>query len=468
MGKVPASGPIKLAVLPFENLTGDPEQEYFSDGLTEEMITQLGRLQPQRLTVIARTSSMRYKKRDTPVDQIGRELGVDYVMEGSARREGSRVRISATLIQVRDQTQRWSQSFERELSSILALQSDVARGVARSLALTLLPAENARLASAKPVNGDAYEAYLNGFSHASRLTRSDLDVAEKYFQLALARDPEYAPAYAGLAQVWSSRQQMQFVPPREAAPRMREAARKALELDDTLPAAHERLAIEHFTADWDWSAADAEFRKTIDLDPTFAQARATYSHFLYAMKRSQEGRTQIRRALELDPLNEQVRAFYAVTLGFEHLLKEEESELRTLLKTNPNSQMATNGLAEVLFFTGRYPEALASERDRWGARGDRDVEAALNRGYSEDGFRGAMRQAADLLSTRSSASGVLSIAVARLYVRAGAIDRALDSLEKAFDAHDPNIPYIGVAPVWDGLREQPRFQALLRRMKLPG
>src|SRR5262245_49471803 len=184
-GKAAAVEPIKLAVLPFENLTGDPEQEYFSDGLTEEMITQLGRLQPQRLSVIARTSSMRYKGRDVPVDQIGHELGVDYVLEGSTRRDGTRVRISATLIQVRDQTQRWADSFDRELAGILVLQSDVAQAVAGSLKLTLLPAEQARLAGARPVNPEAYEAYLQGRFHADKLTPPDLDLALKYFELAL-------------------------------------------------------------------------------------------------------------------------------------------------------------------------------------------------------------------------------------------------------------------------------------------
>jgi TolB-like protein len=208
VGSPPAAPPIKLAVLPFENLTGDPEQEYFSDGLTQEMITQLGRLHSQRLSVIARTSSMRYKNRDVPLEEIGRELGVDYLLEGSARREGSRVRISATLIQVRDRTQRWADNFDRELAGILALQSDVARGVARSLALTLAPEEQARLGGARPVNPEAYDAYLRGFSHLEKLTREDLDPAMRYFETALEKDPTYALAYLGIHRVWSTRQQL--------------------------------------------------------------------------------------------------------------------------------------------------------------------------------------------------------------------------------------------------------------------
>jgi len=466
VGSPPAAPPIKLAVLPFENLTGDPEQEYFSDGLTDEMITQLGRLHPQRLSVIARTSSMRYKNRDTPIDQIGRELGVEDVLEGSARREGSRVRINATLIQVRGQTQRWTNSFDRELAGILALQSDVARGVAGSLALTLLPAEQARLASTKPVNPEAYEAYLMGLSHAVKMTRPDLDTAEKYFDLALARDPGYALAYVGLSKVWSLRQQVGFVARKEAAPREKAAAEKALELDPRLPEAHERLAI-HYSRDWNWGAADSEYQRAIELGPGLAEARAVYSWHLFRMKRPVEARTQIQRAIELDPLNEQVRGFYAGTLEFSHRFAEAEVENRNLLKTNPNSPMATAGLTRVLHELGRYADAVAAERGRLAARGDTDIEAALMRGYPAGGYRQAMRQAADGMAVRSRATGFDSYYIAQLYKRAGATNQAIEWLEKAFEAHDPNISYMGVNPIFDDLRSDPRFQNLLRRMNLP-
>jgi TolB-like protein/Tfp pilus assembly protein PilF len=465
-GSPAASEPIKLAGLPFENLTGDPEQEYFSDGLTEEMITRLGRLQPQRLSVIARTSSMRYKNRDRPISEIGRELGVDYVLEGSARREGSLVRISATLIQVRNQTQQWADSFDRELGGILALQSDVALGVAKSLALTLLPAEQARVTSSKPVNPETYEAYLKGLSHAVKMTRPDLDAAEKYFEFALARDPEYALAYVGLAKVWSLRQQMQFIARKDGAALEKAAAERALELDPTLPDAHERLAIQH-GRDWNWGAADSEYQRAIQLGPDLAEARANYSHHLYIMKRPQEARGQIQRAIEQDPLNEQVRAFYAVTLGFEHRFNDEEAEHRNVLKTNPNSPMATNGLSRVLHHLGRYEDSLAAERGRLAALGATDIEAALMRGYAEGGYREAMRQAADAMAAKSSATGVQSLAVAGLYVRAGAVNQALEWLERAFEAHDPNLIYLGVGPIWDDLRGEPRFQSVVRRMKLP-
>jgi TolB-like protein/Tfp pilus assembly protein PilF/predicted Ser/Thr protein kinase len=467
LGGVPApAAPIKLAVLPFQNLTGDPDQEYFSDGLTDEMITQLGRLQPRRLSVIARTSSMRYKGRDVPIDQIGRELGVDYVLEGSARREGNLVRISATLIRAHDQTQRWTDSFERELSGILAVQSGVARGVAGSLALTLLPSEQARLDRNKPVNPGAYEAYLMGLSHAVKMTRPDLDAAEKYFNLALGGDPEYARAYAGLSKVWSLRRQMQFVAPKEATAGVKAAGEKALALDPTLPEAHERLAIE-YANDWNWGAANSEYQRVIELGPDLAEARASYSHLLYKMKRPAEARAQMQLALELDPLNEGVRAFYAVTLAFEHRTTDEEAELRNVLKTNPNSPMATTSLSRLLHRLGRYEDSLAAERGRLAARGDTDIEAALLQGYDQGGYREAMRQAADAMAAKSRATGVQSVDVATLYMRAGARTQAIEWLENAFDTRDPNISYIGVAPIWDDLHGDSRFQNLLRRMNLP-
>ncbi len=462
-----AAAPIKLAVMPFQNLTGDPEQEYFSDGLTEEMITQLGRLQPQRLTVIARSSSMRYKNQNTPIDQIGRELGVDYLLEGSARREGSRVRISATLIQVRDQTQRWADTFERELAGILALQSDVAQGVAKSLAITLLPAEQDRLASARTVNPEAYEAYLMGRSHQSKLTRADMDTAQRYFELALEKDPNYALAYLGIAAVWSGRQQMGFVPPSEAAPRMKVAVAKAIELDSDLPEIHSRLAGQTTWTDWSWAAAEPEFRRALEVLPNDAEVRAFYSHYLYIMKRPSEAVEQIQRALELDPLSLPVQTLYGRDLVHARRFDEAVLQFQKVLRTNPNSPQALNNLAEVYYILRRYDDALAAERARFKARGDAEIEQALTRGQAESGYPGAIRQAAEALADRSRSTHVPPVDLAGLFLRAGQHDRALDWLERSFESRDPMLPYISAHPIYDPIRSTERFQALLRRMNLP-
>ena len=461
-----AADPIKLAVLPFENLTGDPEQEYFSDGLTEEMITQLGRLHPQRLSVIARTSSMRYKNRDAPLDQIGRELGVDYVLEGSARREGNRVRISATLIQVRDQTQRWTDSFDRELAGILALQGDIARGVAGSLALTLLPDEQLRLASARPVNPEAYEAYLKGHFHAQKETPADLDLALKYFETALQKDPDSAPAHTGIAFVWTARNQMGYVPPSEATPRVKTAAMKAVELEPTLALAHYALGMVAWN-EWDWETNEREFRRTIDLDPNFPDVRAFYAHLLIALKRPQEAVAQAERAMQLDPLNAFNQALYGTILYFVRRYDEAIVQLQNALRTSPDLPVGHCVLWAAFNMTGRPEQALMAAEGCLGRYG-REVKEALMLGYSAAGYPGAMRRVADRLAAGVSGVYVTPGDVFQPYLHAGQKDLALQWLSKAVDARDPNVYGAVRDPfVVDSLRDDPRFQEILRRVRLP-
>ncbi len=464
-GRPAAVEPIKLAVLPFENLTGDPEQEYFSDGLTEEMITQLGRLHPQRLSVIARTSSMQYKNRDAPIDQIGRELGVDYVMEGSARREGTRVRINATLIQVRDQTQRWTDSFDRELAGILALQGDVARGVAESLALTLLPDEQLRLANTRPVNPEAYEAYLKGRFHAYKLTPPDLDLALKYNELALAKDPSYAPAHQGIAFVWSGRSQMGYIPASVAIPRVKAAALQALELDKTMAAVHKALQLAAWV-EWDWEGAEKASRRAIELEPNDAEARAAHTWSLMALNRPAEGRGQIERALQLDPLNALYQAFYGQNLRALRQHDEAIVQLQTALRTSPDLPFAHCGLAFSLRYLERHTDALTEMRACYAKYG-REVADALSVGYAEAGYAAAMRRAADTLAAGFSGAYIAPFDVVWAYSQAGDRDRTLTWMAKAVDARDPNISAMVADPQFDSLRGDARFLELLRRANLP-
>jgi serine/threonine-protein kinase len=461
------SGSIKLAVLPFVNLTGDPAQEYFSDGLTEELITQLGRLNPQRLGVIARASSMRYKRTDKPVDEIGQELGVEYVLEGSARREGSRVRIGTQLIRVRDQTQLWADSYEGELSAIFAVQSAVAQGVAGSLALALLPGEATRLAAPRPVNPAAYEAYLRGREHVNSLTRAGLETALEYFAIALQKDSNYAPAYAGIERAWSGLQQMGFVPPSVAQPRMKAAVFRALALDSTLADVHYSLAVIKTWSDWDWAGGEAEFRRGIDLNPNIPEGRAAYAHLLELMKRPAEAMVQIERALELDPFNPLVRAFHATMLIHRRRYDEALVQERQVLATVPNMPMGLAGTQNALHLKGSYDDALDAERALWAARNDRAMLAVLDRGYAAAGYPGAFRRVADTLAALARANHTAPVAVAVHYIKSGDLGLAMDWLERSYQVHEPNLPYINVAPIYDPLRGESRFQDLLRRMKLP-
>jgi TolB-like protein len=474
-GTPPPSGPIKLAVLPFKNLTGDPAQEFFSDGLTEETISQLGRLHPERLSVVARTSSMPFKTRTASIGDIGRELDVGYLLDGSTRREGNRVRVSVTLIRVNDQRQVWTDSFDRELASILSLQNDLALGVANRLAVQLLPAQQTRLTQARPIDPAAYEAYLQGSSHVNRLTLADLDVAQGYFQKALAREPTYALAHVGLYRVWATRQQLIPAMRRDADEPRRAALKQALQSGELLPEVHAALAGQAVT-DWDWAAADRSFRRAIDLNPSFAEARASYSQFLNQMKRPAEALAQIERAIEVDALNPTVQTYYGLALNNANRPEEAIVQFRKVLQISPSSAVALTGLQGALLRLGRQDEALEVQRRRAAVRGDTELEEALEGGGRGGGARGggrggsdnALRDAVEVYERRwRNREDVNEVQVAIILVRLKEHERALEWLERAFDTHNPNLPGINNRRPFDPLRGHARFQSLLRRMNLP-
>jgi serine/threonine-protein kinase len=457
---------IRMAVLPFANLSGGPEQDYLSDGLTQEMIAQLGRLHPDTLSVIARTSVMRYKKTEAPIDQIGRELGVEYVLEGSAQREGSRVRITAELIRVRGQTQLWADSFEREMSGILALQSDVARNVASALALKLLPAEKTSLANVRSVNAEAYELYLRGLQQRDTLTAAGLDAAQRYFELALAKDTDFALAYAGIANVWACRAQMEITPPREAGPKAKAAALKAMALDDTIAAVHASMGGILAWIDWDWVGAERELRRAIEAGPDTMGARAMYSHVLMIVGRPDEAMPQIERAVELDPFNVLTLSFYTMSLYCERRYDEAIAQARKALSMQPDSGGALSELILALHETKQHDEMIAAAKKLY-AGWYPDVGQALERGYAGRDYPGAWRRAAEFEAAKHGGDPGAAYDIAQGALYAGDTARALDWLERACDDRDPNLPYITCEPLWDPVRSDPRFQALLRRMNLP-
>jgi serine/threonine protein kinase/Tfp pilus assembly protein PilF len=457
---------VRLAVLPFANLSGDPQQEYFSDGLTQEMISQLGRLHPQSLSVIARTSVMRYKNSNTPIDQIGRELGVTYVLEGSAQREGSRVKVTAELIQVKGQSQLWADTYEREMSGILVLQSDVAGKVAGALAIRLLPSEKAQLTDVKSINPEAYDAYLKGLQYYIKLTKPDLDTAESYFNTALQRNPNYAAAYAGMALVWGCRNQMGIARPSEAVPKMKAAALKAVALDDNLAEAHYALAVFKSWQEWDLPAAGPEWERAIALNPSFPDALAMYSHYLMIMSRPDEAMIMIRRALELDPFNVLTQSFYAIDLVLVRRYDEAISQARKVLDMQPGAPMAITTLWIAFRQKGMHKEALAAAKDYYGVYGDADLDKLLNTKYEERSYLSILSHAAIMLAAKSRKILALPTDVADLYLAAGDLEHAMEWLERAFEERDPNTPYL-IFPQYDPLRSDPRFQELRQRMKLP-
>jgi tetratricopeptide (TPR) repeat protein len=377
------------------------------------------------------------------------------------------VRITAQLINPTTEAQVWAQSYERDLRDILSLQNEIVSAITREVKVRLTPQEEARLASARQVNPETYEAYLKGQFQWYKLNQQGFESALQYFTLALEKDPEYAPAYAGIARVWAGRQQQGFVPTSEATPRVKAAALKALELDSTLAEVHYTLALISTWVDWDWVGAERAFRRAIELNPNYSDPRAYYSHFLNIMRRPKEAMAQVKRALELDPLNALFMALYGMDLMYARRYDDAITLLRDTLKTSPNDPVALSTLRSAYHMKHMYKEALDVWKASYAAKGDHEAEEALARGFAEDGYQGALQRAAETLAARSRTTYVTPWQIATLYTRAGKNNEALKWLEKAYEAHDPNMPYLGVDPIFDILRADPRFQDLLRRMKLP-
>src|SRR5258706_4891599 len=310
------SGKIMLAVLPFENLSGDPEQEFFSDGMTEEMITNLGGLHPERLGVIARASAMRFKNASSSLRQVGQDLGVQYVLEGSVQRLGDRVRITAQLVQVSDQTHIWAQTYDRNLRDLFAIQTEVARAIADEISLKL-PPEQQRLRGSSAVDPEAFAFYLNGryFSHRGS---DGMPRAVENFQRAIAKDPDYALAYSGLSDSYTVQVFWGSVAPKPALERAKAAAEKALEVNSSLAEAHASLANVNLYS-WDFRGAEQEFRRALELNPSYANAHHWFSHCLVALGRMDESLAETNRALIFDPLDLSIQTH----LGWHHYFARE-------------------------------------------------------------------------------------------------------------------------------------------------
>jgi serine/threonine protein kinase/tetratricopeptide (TPR) repeat protein len=464
-----------LAVLPLANQSGDPEQEYFVDGITEAIITDLAKI--SALKVISRNSAMRYKDTDKSIPEIAEELGVDAVIEGSVLREGGRVRVTAQLIEASTDQYLWADNFEQELRDIMTLYSDVARTIAQEIEIAVTPEEETRLASVRPVNPGAHDAYLKGSYHSDKMTPEDLEIAKGYFDLALEKDPSYASAYEGLAWVWAVRQQRGITAPHEAGPKAKALALQAIALDDSSAITHRTLAGIKTWTDWDWAGAEQEWRRALELDPNLASAHAFFAHFLGITGRIEEALPHGERAIELDPLNALFQGLHAQVLCAAGRYDDAMALSRNAMALQPNVWAGTayGGLMCAFVLKGMRDEHLDLERER-NAR-DHERMAAFEQGFAEAGYEGAMRGIAKLQSARyESSRGIPDpsvqnygrpYAIAHWYLMAGDYDRSIEWLEKAFEVRDPGLPYVNFRPFWAPLRSDPRFQDLLRRMNLP-
>jgi TolB-like protein len=458
-----------IAVLPLANLSGDKEQEYFSDGMTEALITDLAKI--GALKVISRTSVMRYKETDAPLPVIARELGVDAVVEGSVIRAGNEVRITAQLIDAASDTHLWADSYDRDMTNILSLQREVAQAIVREVAVAVTPEEKKHLAEARPVDPEAYEAYLRGRFHWHKITPDHLETALQHFKRAMEKDPSYAQAYAGVAVVWLIRAFWGGMPLEDAVPESKASVRRALELDDSVAEGHYVQATIKMYFDWDWASAEASFKRAMTLDPSYVDVRLFYSQFLVMMRRFEEAEAEMRAALEIDPLNSFSQGMWGVELLHMRRYEEAIAQLRKSLRMEPDLPMTLHSLWIALYQEGRLEEACATAGRFYAALGDREVSEAMARAYaaadgSEAGYAAAMRAAAEVLVSRADTAHIPPARIALLYYHAGDKDHALEWLATAFDERSPDMVMLQVWH-WDAIRDDPRFQDLVRRMRFP-
>lgn len=463
----PLDGKIMLAVLPFQNLTGDPSQEYFSDGFTEEMITALGGLHPERLGVIARTSAMKYKHTDEAVDQIGRELGVQYVLEGSVRRDAGRTRISAQLIQVKDQTHLWADTYQRDMRDILGIQNEVAEAIAGQIRLRLTPPQHARLAVARPVNPEAHEAYLLGRFNWNKRTRDGMMTGLGYFQKAVSLDPKDPLGYTGIADSYITLGLFEHLPPTEAFPLAKEAVLKALALDDTLVDAHSTLA-QIYQSEGDWERAEQQYKRALALNPNYALGHYRYSGLLSRARRHEEAVAESRRANELDPLSPSMMSALGQALLFARRYDEAQQALLKALELDPNYFPAHALLADTHNARGMFEDSITEvKKAEIVAPADPWVRADLGYVYAKLGRKSDAEKVLKELKAESQSRYMSGFFVSWVCIGLGKNEEALQWLERAYQQKDYQLSWISVSPVFDPIRSDPRFAALMRRADPP-
>jgi len=467
--KAVASRIKSIAVLPLANLSHNPEQDYFADGMTEALITDLAQI--GALRVISRTSAMRYKGSDKPLPEIAHELNVDGFVEGSVMRAGDRVRITAQLIHAATDQHIWAKSYERDLSDVLALQSEVARAIAEEVQAKLTPQESARLARARPVNPAAHEAYLKGRYYWARATEEGVRTSIQYFEEAIVKDPRSALAHAGLSDAYNQlcNPILEIVPQGEIIPRSKAAATKALELDDTLAEAHISLGRIKFYFDWDWVGAEKSFRRAIELNPNYAYAHYVYALLLSALGRHTEAIHESKRAQESDPVALLVNCIAGLIYCFARQFGAAEDQLRKTLQLDPNFMFAhwiLGGLC--LLPIGRYDEAIVELQKAIALSGNvAHPRGLLGYAYAKVGRKDDALRALEELEELSQRRYVAPASRAFIYSGLGD-ERVFQALEEAYQQRSSSLVWVRVFPHWDDLRAQPRFQDLLRRMNFPG
>lgn len=474
-----------IAVLPLVNLSNDVNQDYFADGMTEALTTDLGKISAIR--VISRTSVMQYKGTKKPLPEIARELNVDGLVEGTVSRSGNHLRITANLLQAYPEKHLWAESYDSEVGDILAVQTQVAQAVAREIRVKLTPEEQKLLSSTRPVNPEAHDDYLRGRYLCNKYTREEWDKAMQYFQRAIKEAPDDPLSYSGLANCyvlvgWGGDIFAGDLSVIEIMPKVRDAAQKALQLDENLAEAHTSLACVELILNWNWAGAEREFKRAIELNPSYSPAYAWYAHYLVAMGRFDESAAAAKRSLDLDPFSKTTMDYgeWAFYLGHHYDLAMEQS--RKSVELAPEFPWSHYILGLIYEWTGKHREAIeeyTKMQELFGLSQNRLTE--LRVAYQQSGEKGYWRKTLEFCQEASkeqrkaaSTSGfgwcdyMRYQDVAAVQVRLGQFDAAFQSLEKAYTKHEAELIYLKIQPEWDGVRADPRFQSLLHRIGLNG
>ena len=452
-------GPARLAVLPFANLTGSADREYITDGLTEEMIAALGRVRD--LGVIARTSVMRYKQTDKTVSQIARELRVDYVLEGSVREAGQRLRVTAQLIRTSDETHLWAENYDREVGDLLAVQGDVARRVAEETRLHLPPPDDEK------TDPQAYLAYLRGRFEWNKRTKEGFEAGLVLFRQALDRDPRFARAWSGVADTYVLLSNYGHMDPRQAMPQALAAASRAVELDDSLAEGHASLGVIHHAYTWEFDRAEREFRRALALNPNYARAHLWYGIYLNNRKRFDEARAVYRQGLDADPLSEILRANLVLSEFYARPGEDSLTPFRERVLRRPEDPSAHEDLGRALGALGRHADAVGEFEKAAASAGDEPmVQAQLAYHLGRDGREKDAARILDGLVAAAKTRRVAPYYLALVETGLGRTDRALGYLEQVVTERHVGAISLNVDPEFDPLRPDPRFVGLLHRIGL--
>lgn len=458
-----------IAVLPFQNLSGDPGQEYFVDGMTDELIANLAKI--EKLRVISRTSVMQYKGAKKPLPQIARELGVDSIVEGSVLRSGQRVRITVQLVRASTDQHIWAESYEKDLTDILAVQSEAARAIVGEIKIRLTPEEGQRLGRVRPVNPEAYDDYLRGRFYWAKFRSEDYDTAIEFFQKAIDKDPTYAPAYAGMAHAYRAMAWEGLIPPGEGLPKAESAARRAQALDDTLPEVHFVLGMNRL-ARWDYATCLDELRKALASSPHDALIQRFYAQAFSRQGLWEEAVAEGKRAQELDPLSVEMNLGLGSIFYYAGRYEEAIDQYKKTIELDPKDARLHDFLAEVYSRKGMYPEAIAERQEYLTLSGDEEAAQELGRDFAASGYQRAMealyRKSLAFLEEAAKYAYVSSVHFAVLHAQLGENDKAFAWLEKAFKERQPWLGQLKVDPQFEPLRSDPRFADLVRRIKQIG